>query len=78
MRPLLRDPHQGADTIVWLATSPQAAQPTGALWHDRRSRSAHRLPTTRESAQDRERLWEQCVRLGKLSPDERPADAARR
>ena len=75
MRPLLRDARQGADTIVWLATSPQAAGHSGSLWHDRRVRNPHRLPFTRESARDRERLWEQCVRLGNLTPATRRAGA---
>ena len=51
-RPLLRDEREGADTIVWLATAPASAVPTGLFWHDRRPRPTHRLPR-RESAQDR-------------------------
>ena len=78
MRPLLRDPRQGADTIVWLATSPDATGAPGALWHDRRPRNPHRLPLTRESATERERLWDLCARLGKLSPGELPARVAAR
>ena len=46
MRPLLRTPEQGADTIMWLASSPEVASATGKLWHDRvgppESRSARR------------------------------------
>jgi dehydrogenase/reductase SDR family protein 12 len=57
MRPLLRTPEQGADTIVWLAAAPEAAQTTGRFWCDRRVRATHRLGRTRESAVDRDRLW---------------------
>jgi dehydrogenase/reductase SDR family member 12 len=63
MRPLLRDAHQGADTVVWLGTHPVLEPATGGFWHDREPRSAHRLPATRETAGDRERLWQECERL---------------
>ncbi len=56
LRPLLRTPDEGADTILWLAarTSPP---PSGRLWFDRAAVATHYLPWTRESADDRERLW---------------------
>lgn len=63
MRPLLRDPEQGADTIVWLAGSPEAGASSGDFWHDRRPRPKHRVPWTRESADERRRLFELCERL---------------
>ena len=57
---LLRHPSEGADTAVWLAaTTP--APPPGRFWHDRRQRPEHYLPTTRESQQQRERLWRFCL-----------------
>ena len=62
-KPLLRSPAQGADTIVWLGAAPQAAQSSGEFWHDRRARPTHLLPGTRESAEDRQRLWDECERL---------------
>jgi dehydrogenase/reductase SDR family member 12 len=62
-RPLLRTPEQGADTIVWLGAADEPARSTGRFWHDRRPRPTHLLPWTRETQQDRERLWAQCVRL---------------
>jgi dehydrogenase/reductase SDR family protein 12 len=58
MRPLLRTPEQGADTIVWLAAADEPAQITGRFWCDRRVRKTHRLARTRETAEERERLWE--------------------
>ena len=63
MGPLLRTPEQGADTIVWLASSPEAAARSGTFWHDREPRPTHRLPRTRETAEERERLWAECARL---------------
>jgi NAD(P)-dependent dehydrogenase (short-subunit alcohol dehydrogenase family) len=57
MRPLLRTPEQGADTIVWLAAAAEPAQTTGRFWCDRQVRATHRLGRTRESAVDRDRLW---------------------
>jgi dehydrogenase/reductase SDR family member 12 len=63
MRPLLRDSAQGADTIVWLATAPVLEPRSGGFWHDRKLRPEHRVPWTRETAPERERLWAQCERL---------------
>jgi len=57
-RRIIRDAEQGADTIVWLAASPDAQRPTGAFWHDRRPRPEHYLPGRGESDQDRSRLWD--------------------
>jgi NAD(P)-dependent dehydrogenase (short-subunit alcohol dehydrogenase family) len=68
MGPLLRDPDQGADTIVWLAGSPEAARSTGEFWHDRRPRPKHRIPRTRETPEERVRLFDECERLCDLAP----------
>jgi dehydrogenase/reductase SDR family protein 12 len=68
MGPLLRDPGAGADTIVWLAGSPRAARSSGEFWHDRRPRPKHRVPWTRESPEERTRLFEECERLCGLPP----------
>jgi NAD(P)-dependent dehydrogenase (short-subunit alcohol dehydrogenase family) len=43
LRRLLRTPQQGADTIVWLGSTPQASQVSGAFWFDRARRPAHVL-----------------------------------
>jgi NAD(P)-dependent dehydrogenase (short-subunit alcohol dehydrogenase family) len=59
LKPLLRTPSQGADTIVWLGS---ADVPAGRLWHDRAERPAYRLPWTREAPADRERLWAELER----------------
>ncbi len=76
MGPLLRDPGAGADTIVWLAGSPQAARSTGEFWHDRRPRPKHRVPWTRESPEERTRLFEECERLCGLPPGGATASAS--
>lgn len=63
MGPLLRDPDQGADTIVWLGAADDALRSTGRFWHDRRVRPTHRVPLTREAEADRERLWHRVHEL---------------
>ncbi len=68
-RPILRTAAQGADTIVWLAAADQPAACSGGFWHDRRQRPTHLLPGTRETAQERDRLWTQCVALSGASID---------
>jgi len=59
----LRTAEEGADTIVWLAASGEAAGSTGRFWLDRRPRSTERLPGTKVDLPDAERLWEACERL---------------
>lgn len=63
MRPLLRTPAEGADTITWLATDPAAASTSGKLFLDRRPRPFDRFPGTRLSAAERRRIWEAIVEL---------------
>ena len=61
LRPLLRTPAQGADTIAWLSWAPGLR--SGRFWHDRRERPEYLLPGTRERPDERERLWAECERL---------------
>jgi NAD(P)-dependent dehydrogenase (short-subunit alcohol dehydrogenase family) len=69
MRPILRDNRQGADTIAWLCWAVEPVNDPGRFWQDRRPRPTHRVPWTRESGEDRRRLWEECERLsGELVP----------
>ena len=68
MRPLLRTPEQGMDTIVWLATHPDPAAIDGRLFLDRRPRPFDRVPSTRLSAADRRRLWELVAGDGERVP----------
>lgn len=58
MRPLLRTPGDGVDTIAWLATHPDPRSTSGRLYLDRHARPIDRFPTTRVSAADRRRLWD--------------------
>jgi len=62
-RPFLRTPRQGADTIVWLGAAPEPDCSTGRFWHDRRARPTDRVPWTKESHEERARLWAECERL---------------
>ncbi|MBL8919031.1 MAG: SDR family NAD(P)-dependent oxidoreductase [Myxococcaceae bacterium] len=64
-RSRLRTPDQGADTAVWLAVAPRLAGKSGLFWFDRAPVSTHLARWTKESSEDRERLWrlvEQPVR----------------
>ena len=63
MRPLLRTPAEGADTIAWLATTRDASRDDGQLWLDRRPRPFDRIPSTRLRAADRRELWDRVARL---------------
>lgn len=63
MRPLLRTPAEGADTIVWLAASRRGREWSGRFFLDREPRRTHLLPFTRESAEERAALWSLCEHL---------------
>ena len=73
MRPILRTPTEGIDTLVWLATVPDAAGLSGGLFHDRRRRPFDRAPVTRLSLDARSALWERVSALsatgGPMSSD---------
>ncbi|MDA1185098.1 MAG: SDR family NAD(P)-dependent oxidoreductase [Acidobacteria bacterium] len=62
LRPLLRSPEEGADTIAWLAADAEAARMNGAFWCDRVPRPTHRLARTRaaDTSERRARLWAWC------------------
>lgn len=61
--PVLRTPEQGADTVAWLAASPEAAMSTGKFWLDRAPRKTHRIARTLEDEKSREALWAQLEDL---------------
>lgn len=63
MGPLLRSPQQGADTIVWLASAPEPGQSTGRFWFDRSPVPTHLIASTKETAAEREDLWERLALL---------------
>ncbi len=62
-RAILRTPAEGADTVVWLAVAPREKLESGGFYFDRRRRSAHLLPGTRETAAERDALWELVERI---------------
>jgi len=65
--PILRNPDEGADTIVWLALTPDRLE-DGRLWHDRRPRLEHKVPWTRTDAPEAERLWDRVCRDAGIDP----------
>jgi NAD(P)-dependent dehydrogenase (short-subunit alcohol dehydrogenase family) len=55
LRPVSRSPEKGAETLVWLATSPQPATVNGGYYFDKE----HVLPSTEAQNMDTaRRLWE--------------------
>ena len=63
MKPLLRSPAQGADTIVWLAAADEPAKTSGQFWFDRRVAPTHLRESTRETRDEREALWRGLAQL---------------
>jgi retinol dehydrogenase-12 len=57
---IARTPEQGADTLVWLATSPEAAAYTGKYFVDRRAITVSRRARDPDLAA---RLWALSERL---------------
>jgi dehydrogenase/reductase SDR family protein 12 len=62
-RKLLRTPHEGADTIVWLAASTEAGKVSGKFWLDREQHPSHILRRTQERPDEREQLLETLQEL---------------
>ena len=70
VRPLLRTPEQGADTLLWLAVNPRVVEhESGQFWFDRRPRDTHRLGFGKSSEAERESFWELCCDLAEYTPD---------
>jgi NAD(P)-dependent dehydrogenase (short-subunit alcohol dehydrogenase family) len=68
----LRTPQQGADTIIWLAVAKPVSGVSGKFWFDRLERATHLLPGTRSSPRERQRLWDECMRLSGLANQNSP------
>jgi len=62
-RSVLRTPEQGADTIVWLAASPEAAGYSGKFWLDREPHLSAIFPGTAGSRSKRLQLINELERL---------------
>ena len=69
MRRLLRTSGEAADTVVWLATHKDPRAIDGRLFLDRRARPFDRIPATRLSRLERQRLWAQVAALAAASHD---------
>lgn len=65
--PILRDPDEGADTIVYLAIS-EELDGSGRLWHDRRPRSEHKVPWTIADRGEAGELWARVCRDAGVEP----------
>ena len=67
LRPVARSPKKGAETLVWLATSPDVANVSGVYFLDQEQRSPSPEALDTETA---ERLWEiserQCAVSGEV------------
>lgn len=59
----LRSPEEGADTIVWLTANPDLQLPSGAFVFDRAEAPRHKLPGTRNTEAERDRLWQLVEQL---------------
>jgi NAD(P)-dependent dehydrogenase (short-subunit alcohol dehydrogenase family) len=59
-RPLMLTPEQGADTIVWLASSPNVAGQTGGYWVKRKRVEPSAAAQNDASAR---RLWDESARI---------------
>ncbi len=62
LKPFMRSPEQGADTLVYLASSPEAGEPNGRYLTDRKEVSP---PEPRDEAAQK-RLWEVSEELTNL------------
>ncbi len=67
--PILRSPKEGGETAVWLSGATADEAPGGEFYMDRRPRPKHRIPGTRDSAEDRRRLFDLCDGLVGNPPD---------
>ncbi len=75
--PIIRNPEEGADTIVWLGAAPGPLRSTGGFWHDRRRRPTHYLLGAAEDGRDdRRRLWDLCESLVQRSGAAHPPSAS--
>lgn len=72
---LLRTPEEGADTIVWLAASTEAALVSGKFWLDREQHPSHLSTRTHETPSERRKLLET---LDELCESTQPKSPRRR
>ena len=65
---ILRSPEEGADTVVWLAASAAAGGRSGLFWFDREPAATTPVPGTRETVEERGKLWAALVGSAGLDP----------
>lgn len=65
LRPWLRTPGEGADTMTWLAASAEAGRTTGLFWRDRLPRATHVFPGTKSPSRERKELMARLERLAR-------------
>lgn len=63
MKPLMRTPEQGADTIVWLAVAQEASRTTGRFWLDRKPHVTHVFNQTRDTEDQRLSMIDQLRQM---------------
>ena len=74
---ILRSPDEGADTVVWLAASAAAGGRSGLFWFDRSPVATTPIPGTRETVEERGKLWAALVEAAGLDPATPAREAAR-
>jgi len=59
---LLRNPPEGADTMIWLSVDELPLRSTGMFWHDRKTRTINLSKKSREADTHERRaaLWKWC------------------
>ena len=72
---VLRNPEEGADTAVWLASATEAGEVSGQFWLDREQHPSHLSPRTVESPEERVQLLE---RLAQFMEETQPALGGKR
>lgn len=72
LAPISRSPERGADTLVWLATSPEAAGKSGGYFVDRKKLAPSRAAQDTDAAR---RLWQVSER--QIAPAGEPSPSGR-
>jgi NAD(P)-dependent dehydrogenase (short-subunit alcohol dehydrogenase family) len=70
LSPFVRSSEQGADTSIYLATSPEVAGVSGGYFVDRKPSPPHRLAMDLDA---RQRLWDVSAEMTGLTPDRQGA-----
>jgi dehydrogenase/reductase SDR family protein 12 len=69
LKSVLRKHPQGADTIVWLAEKKPAQADSGSIWFDRKERTAHIFPRTRQTTDTTHTLIDSLERYSARPPE---------